>query len=307
MGPSPFSDGRRHALRMAEMEVADLQWGHRLSAMEGAGRRSVFGSHAGPSMGPSPFSDGRLPTGPIDSIPYIAFNGAIAFQRWKVAVSRGCPSWGVTPSMGPSPFSDGRKWHRFSFNSSHDILQWGHRLSAMEGCTAAKCGFQVWCALQWGHRLSAMEGTPRPKCHISPVPFNGAIAFQRWKDNRTIRLSRGQAPSMGPSPFSDGRGGTVEEEGRYSGESFNGAIAFQRWKDITPAFSSKDMWYLQWGHRLSAMEGSTKSFSQSALRAFNGAIAFQRWKVRAGRRCWRRRLLPSMGPSPFSDGRVCYR
>ncbi len=63
---------------------AGLQWGHRLSAMEG--RTLVVG------------------VGVVKS----RFNGAIAFQRWKV----GNPTMDVTELKR---------------------LQWGHRLSAMEG------------------------------------------------------------------------------------------------------------------------------------------------------------------------------
>ena len=85
---------------------------------------------------------------------------------------------------------------------------------------------------------------------------------------------------------------------------------------------------LQWGHRLSAMEGSLRRCGLMAALGFNGAIAFQRWKACVGY-ClnldvpmlqWGHRLsameglaevdqsiaMPaaSMGPSPFSDGRM---
>ena len=62
------------------------------------------------------------------------------------------------------------------------------------------------------------------------------------------------------------------------GCTFNGAIAFQRWKEahyLTIGWGNN----LQWGHRLSAMEGPARSLVPGILvTPFNGAIAFQRWK-----------------------------
>ena len=68
---------------------------------------------------------------------------------------------------------------RLAFSSR--ALQWGHRLSAMEGLlTLRELSPTEW--LQWGHRLSAMEGAPEAE-----------------------RFGGGWTASMGPSPFSDGR------------------------------------------------------------------------------------------------------
>ena len=59
MGPPPFSDGNSYA-DPADRRAFELQWGHRLSAMEIRRR-------------------------PVRRSPRRRFNGAIAFQRWKSA------------------------------------------------------------------------------------------------------------------------------------------------------------------------------------------------------------------------------
>ena len=60
------------------------------------------------------------------------------------------------------------------------LLQWGHRLSAME-TWQPRAGMEPDYVLQWGHRLSAME------THLLLVEKGELIL-----------------PSMGPPPFSDG-------------------------------------------------------------------------------------------------------
>ena len=62
MGPSPFSDGRA---AWCELTVEGVM----------------------ASMGPSPFSDGRIPISPTPTASSLGFNGAIAFQRWKVVAA----------------------------------------------------------------------------------------------------------------------------------------------------------------------------------------------------------------------------
>ena len=65
------------------------------------------GSSHLPSMGPPPFSDGN-PRGPSRAgSPGRSFNGATAFQRWKRDIV-------------------------YVTDIDTYILQWGHRLSAME-------------------------------------------------------------------------------------------------------------------------------------------------------------------------------
>ena len=157
MGPSPFSDGRKEGEFNEGEGTRLLQWGHRLSAMEGFQLRQTY----------QPYTT--------------CFNGAIAFQRWKVGdMAKPCPHL--------------------------NKLQWGHRLSAMEGKYLLDVGV-VYGALQWGHRLSAMEGATEAD-QLEPL----------------------YAASMGPSPFSDGRPSTRQPNKEFASE-------------------------LQWGHRLSAMEG----------------------------------------------------
>ena len=64
----------------------------------------------------------------------------------------------------------------------------------------------------------------------------------------------------------------------FAKDSFNGATAFQRWKRVMTLTNRITATYLQWGHRLSAME------------------------TRIGAGCGNNPLPPSMGPPPFSDG-----
>ena len=157
MGPSPFSDGNRscnswlesvtpsfngaiafqrwkHAgITMMIDKTRDLQWGHRLSAMEtgygGHGLGCWWSSFNGaiafqrwkrpdhrdnhgsdrPSMGPSPFSDGNNPRFRPSWLYPSPFNGATAFQRWKLQTSSLGDWASIGPSMGPPPFSDGNR------------------------------------------------------------------------------------------------------------------------------------------------------------------------------------------------------
>ncbi len=157
--------------------------------------------------------------------------------------------------MGPSPFSDGRSVPVVLADLIPGLLQWGHRLSAMEGAPTAHLsepvgrasmgpspfsdGRMKWwrrwrrlIGLQWGHRLSAMEGRQPPGALSCPLPA-----------------------SMGPSPFSDGRPPRCHPGQRAGLGCFNGAIAFQRWKAVLPGWEKLAL-----------------------LSSFNGAIAFQRWK-----------------------------
>ena len=169
-----------------------LQWGHRLSAMEtvqairvlhrpsmGPFRRPVIQYPTSPSMGPPPFGDGNY---------RISFNGATAFRRWKQR----------PPDSTPSMFSAMR----------NTIRQLSSGPPFGDGNLTVPVLFVLYGILQWGHRLSAMETT------------------------------------------------TVGYSGRPSSGTFNGATAFRRWKPVLqpgPALRGV-IRYLQWGHRLSAME-----------------------------------------------------
>ncbi len=206
MGPPPFGDGKSsenltvvNALewlqwghRLSAMESAflrprkgsclyKLQWGHRLSAMESTGESSsivhVFVLQWGhrlsamesrtnlapcshrvsyASMGPPPFGDGKCPAIGWRSTGWPCFNGATAFRRWKEG----------------RPIDDG---------ADASLLQWGHRLSAMESMQEHTERI-VEAPLQWGHRLSAMESLQgRRRLLGRQSSFNGATAFRRWK------------------------------------------------------------------------------------------------------------------------------
>ena len=173
MGPSPFGDGNRGlrgrrnrrtpgfngatAFRrwkptepsQALPLLAPLQWGHRLSAMETVGfrRRPQRGRNA--SMGPPPFGDGNSNTMCRHPHSPCSFNG-------------------------PPPFGDGN--------------------------VASRETLIVTTLLQWGHRLSAMETPP-----VLPETFkHGATAFRRWK-----QFNQRQSASMGPPPFGDGNNSEV--------------------------------------------------------------------------------------------------
>ena len=132
-------------------------------------------------------------------------------------------------------------------------------------------------------------------------PFNGAIAFQRWKPE-LHKLWFSFCSFNGASPFSDRSRGP---------ETFNGAIAFQRWKQpaLPPQLAIPEP--LQWGHRLSAMETPDQQpWRLGQHRSFNGATAFQRWKLGMDFRTFPVQLpsmgpLP-MGPLPFSDGNLAW-
>ena len=158
-----------------------LQWGHRLSAME-TGRR--------PS--PRPYRAG-------------SFNGATAFRRWKLVVAVAGVSLLNEASMGPPPFGDGNSPELWCRCPRSWLLQWGHRLSAMETGAAparrrhAAAGFNGATAfrrwkrntpyadyvndprLQWGHRLSAMEtalcGSSAPWIHAKAL-FSRRIGYR---------------------------------------------------------------------------------------------------------------------------------
>ena len=239
MGPPPFSDGNPQSRRMGRPSIS-LQWGHRLSAMETRSRL------------------GRPPV-------FLTFNGATAFQRWKLSGS--IPAvmmlvslqWGHRLSAMETPVTPQGQVEPV------DLLQWGHRLSAMETITTPT-SWNGTTTLQWGHRLSAMETAehgqfPKLADPQAFATFNGATAFQRWKPGRLMQQTDGRAPSlpsMGPPPFSDGN------------------VVETRWS--LAGFSETPCQALQWGHRLSAMEtriADARPFAE---------------------------MVPSMGPPPFSDG-----
>ena len=152
MGPPPFGEKPRTPMALS-LGYSRLQWGHRLSAMETFGPCLCL-RVSQPSMGPPPFGDGTF------------VGGSVLFA--------------VHPSMGPPPFGDG--------NTDY--------LKSPPRCSMGPPPFgdgNVICSylpplLQWGHRLSAME-TPPSRLRAPEAsphgPFNGATAFRRSKPVRS--------------------------------------------------------------------------------------------------------------------------
>ena len=184
------------------------------------------------------------------------------------------------------------------------LLQWGHRLSAVE-TSLTSFRWKRLPKLQWGHRLSAVETIPRGQrrqaLHLrasmgpppfgsgndssgsaapssTPTGFNGATAFRQWKRRPPCVLHRpGNEASMGPPPFGSGNlyccqrphsprqcfnGATAFRQWkriwRWPSSTvttrFNGATAFRQWKLTNPSMPGIIHVWLQWGHRLSAVE-----------------------------------------------------
>ena len=253
-----------------------LQWGHRLSAVETSRKERGETLSYLPSMGPPPFGSGNVDTNYPSGIVSMPFNGATAFRQWK----------------------------QYVLVSSEDlalILQWGHRLSAVE--TMSHCqgyeivpsfngatAFRQWKpldmtaimpagppSLQWGHRLSAVETAMAAGIFHASIAFNGATAFRQWKHRIALipkralsvlqwghRLSAVETTYSEPLPICvmcPSMGPPPFGSGNYMRDG-----------------NIKDDDDLQWGHRLSAVEtGQAASLLQPLRR-------------------------PSMGPPPFGSG-----
>ena len=167
MGPRPFSRGNSVAGDDGSARRAALQWGHGLSAVEISAGRLARRPLDPASMGPRPFSRGN----PADSAGPISksrsFNGATAFQPWKLAF------------QGPESFEIAR------FNGATAFQPWK--------CCAIRRWPAIRTGLQWGHGLSAVEMSMRPGCWCTRFGFNGATAFQPWKclPRQLLRNPRG--------------------------------------------------------------------------------------------------------------------
>ena len=156
MGPPPFGDGKALPPLSHIPSHMQLQWGHRLSAMEshptgnlviGHGYASMgpppFGDGKGlgpldggsepvASMGPPPFGDGKLGPATRKSARSRCFNGATAFRRWKGGPFRSAQPHPQRCFNGATAF---RRWKARPSRLApgrNRPLQWGHRLSAME-------------------------------------------------------------------------------------------------------------------------------------------------------------------------------
>ena len=146
--------------------VASLQWGHRLSAMD---RRNDHRCRVRPntaSMGPPPFgdgNDGRQDQGKGLHPPSM---GPPPFSDGNLVLLLNLDTLGV-PSMGPSPFSDGN-----DYLGELPVRSPPH--PSMGPPPFSDGNLTIWA-------LSLTRTRP----------FNGATAFQRWKQLFVARLRHG--------------------------------------------------------------------------------------------------------------------
>ena len=185
------------------------------------------------------------------------------------------------------------------------MLQWGHRLSAMESIHSGGCRSRWPGSLQWGHRLSAMEsglrGPALPSILIAsmgpppfgdgklapalppaaPAPrFNGATAFRRWKVAVYVHIHRNVRELQWGHRLSAMERPPISPTGRDRIRASMGPPPFGDGKMHHVGRAALERHRLQWGHRLSAMERRLcGSSSPACLPSFNGATAFRRWKA----------------------------
>ena len=134
-----------------------LQWGHRLSAMERAADSQAAPLPVRASMGPPPFGDGKGRGTARPRPRSRCFNGATAFRRWKVL-------------------------ERALQTATTLVLQWGHRLSAMESRRHRPAGPACREASMGPPPFGDGKAQSSRGRSYSPACFNGATAFRRWKD-----------------------------------------------------------------------------------------------------------------------------
>ena len=202
MEPPPFGDGNPFDEDLDGEFRYQLQWSHRLSAME-TFQNAVMDLSviADASMEPPPFGDGNNEGHRQDRRRLPRFNGATAFRRWKR--DRRQPVHGGHPG----------------FNEATAFRRWKPRerrrrrrdRSRFNGATAFR---------RWKRRSISLPRKTRWR-------FNGATAFRRWKQG-FFPLSPSKYPlhaSMEPPPFGDGnREGCPWAACRS--QRFNGATAF---------------------------------------------------------------------------------
>ena len=203
--------------------------------------------------------------------------------------------------MGPRPFSRGNIVPHVEQSSGTNSLQWGHGLSAVEICSALAGQLYVHM-LQWGHGLSAVEIVglelgfgPEPRASMGPRPFS------RGNHDACRAVRSGRHASMGPRPFSRGNRLSFTANWSLLIVASMGPRPFSRGNDLLAAFDIQlqaasmgprpfsrgnrdrllafpQIWSLQWGHGLSAVEISLGRRSPGPQTRFNGATAFQPWK-----------------------------
>ena len=114
------------------------------------------------------------------------------------------------------------------------VLQWGHRLSAMETATA----LGIWTPVRFpsmgpppfggGNALTVRGVALFDEPSMGPPPFgDGNVGLGGFQ-------ALGCGPSMGPPPFGDGNSRIARRQCcRQS--AFHGATAFRRWKPLLVA------------------------------------------------------------------------
>ena len=129
--------------------------------------------------------------------------------------------------------------------------------------------------------------------------------------------------SMGPPPFGDGdhdprqavrvNGGlSAMETADFAqpGPCFNGATAFRRWKDYEPVQGwtasmgrrGAQLAWLQWGHRLSAMESAGWTGGWCNCWSLQWGHRLSAMEIGLQPLPFFGRVVASMGPPPFGDG-----
>ena len=230
-------------------------------------------------MGPPPFGDGKTSWFLLLSAVQRRFNGATAFRRWK---GPRCARLGPTRSRfnGATAF---RRWKEGDFAWPlvfATVLQWGHRLSAMESPCHSLLPLSDFLASMGPPPFGDGKGALGRDFPTSGHRFNGATAFRRWKGRGRPGADRvDHGASMGPPPFGDGK--------------------VQMLRDT---LTSKRE--LQWGHRLSAMEsGDYRQPESRDGRASMGPPPFGDGKDRDMVMIALSENA-SMGPPPFGDGKL---
>ena len=132
--------------------------------------------------------------------------------------------------MGPRPFSRGNPMRQREWFPCSRSLQWGHGLSAVEIPYLTDRGTFV---------------------HNG---FNGATAFQPWKYLRLVPIPQAAwQASMGPRPFSRGNEGP-RPFATTGLQASMGPRPFSRGNDDIREDFCDELYVLQWGHGLSAVE-----------------------------------------------------
>ena len=252
-GATAFQRWKPEEVQELKAAYEALQWSHRLSAMETPKTVSPMlttwalqWSHRLSAM------ETTQPPQKHKSRTYLQWSHRLSAM--ETFYGRVCPGCQHAPSMEPPPFSDG--------NGQEPAEQRPPVMPSMEPPPFSD------------GNACASTATPTRRS-----TFNGATAFQRWKQGYPRRRQRqgdalqwshrlsamettiwqglpgpGRTPSMEPPPFSDGN--TCSHSVSFGNRrAFNGATAFQRWKPVL---------HRREAHRQGA--------------PFNGATAFQRWK-----------------------------